>query len=110
MTNVGVEERMKRRHLLAFPAGGLGALLLAACGERAGTTPSAPAASPAATPEPKELVMLVASSLTDAFNEMAVDFPKQLGNEGVKFTLSFGASSQLRTQLEQGAPADLFAS
>ena len=54
--------------------------------------------------------MLVASSLTDAFNEMAGDFPKQPGNEGVKFTPSFGASSQLRTQLEQGAPADLFAS
>ena len=54
--------------------------------------------------------MLVASSLTDAFNEMATDFPRTAGNEGVKLVPSFGASSQLRTQLEQGAPADLFAS
>jgi molybdate transport system substrate-binding protein len=64
--------------------------------------------TPAPTPEPKELVMLVASSLTDAFNEMGLDFPKLSGNEGLRFTPSFGASSTLRTQLEQGAPADLF--
>jgi molybdate transport system substrate-binding protein len=62
----------------------------------------------AATPEPKELVVLAASSLTDAFTEMAGEFPKQAA--GVKLTFSFGGSSQLRTQLEQGAPADVFAS
>ena len=55
-------------------------------------------------------MLLVASSLTDAFNEMAEAFPKTPGNEGVRLTPSYGASSQLRTQLEQGAPADLFAS
>src|SRR5687767_14927225 len=85
-----------------------GAFVLAACG----ATPPAPTVMPtsAPTPEPKELIMLVASSLTDAFNEMAGDFPRQAGTEGVRFTPSFGASSQLRVQLEQGAPADLFAS
>jgi molybdate transport system substrate-binding protein len=106
--------RLPRRGLLALPAAALGALTLAACGgETSTSTGPSPAGAPptsAATPEPKELVMLVASSLTDAFNEMALDFPKQPGNEGIRFTPSFGASSQLRTQLEQGAPVDLFAS
>jgi molybdate transport system substrate-binding protein len=102
----------RRRATLALPVAWLGALVLAACG--GGSTTTAPAATfgavPSGTPEPKELVLLVASSLTDAFNEMAAAFPRQPGNEGVRFTPSYGASSQLRTQLEQGAPADLFAS
>ena len=41
---------------------------------------------------------------------MGEDFPRQPGMAGVKLTFSFGASSQLRAQLEQGAPADVFAS
>src|SRR5947207_1064153 len=98
----------RRAALAAFPAA-LVVPSLAACGA---TSSSTPAAAPAlvATPEPKELVALVASSLTDAFAAMADDFPQQPGNAGVKFTFNFGGSSQLRTQLEQGAPADLFAS
>jgi molybdate transport system substrate-binding protein len=47
--------------------------------------------------------------LIDAFTEMAEDFPKQPGMSRVRLTFSFGASSTLRAQLEQGAPADLFA-
>ena len=89
----------------------------AACGARA--LSSAPTSVPTATlpaaptPEPAELVLLVASSLTDAFTEMAEDFPRrpeQPGMARVRLTFSFGASSTLRAQLEQGAPADLFAS
>jgi molybdate transport system substrate-binding protein len=105
---------MRRRMVVAGSVGVLGALgaLAAAC-ERAGTTESGVptgAAPPAATAEPRELVLLVASSLTDAFTEMGDDFPRQAGMVGVRLTFSFGASPQLRTQLEQGAPADLFAS
>lgn len=91
------------------------AFLLAACGAGGATqTSPAPAQAttiptPAATPEPRELVVLAAASLTDAFTEMGEDFPKQPGMAGVKLTLSFGASSQLRVQLEQGAPAGIFA-
>jgi len=80
--------------------------LLVACGGEGGSA----AGAPQTTPEPKELVALVASSLTDAFAELAEAFPRQPGNPAVTFSFSFGASSQLRTQLEQGAPADLFAS
>jgi molybdate transport system substrate-binding protein len=98
----------------AFGGGTAGALALlgSACGGATQTAPAGPttAPSPAATPEPRELVVLAAASLTDAFTEMGEDFPRQPGNAGVKLTYSFGASSQLRVQLEQGAPADLFAS
>jgi molybdate transport system substrate-binding protein len=106
--------RVTRRGALGGGAAGTLALLLAACGAGATQTgaPAGPttAPTPAATPEPKELVVLAASSLTDAFTEIGDDFPKQPGMTGVRLTFSFGASSQLRTQLEQGAPADVFAS
>jgi molybdate transport system substrate-binding protein len=102
------KQGLRRRGLLAGPA-----VLLAACGLGGGSTarPAAPAAppTPAATPEPKELVVLAAASLTDAFTEMGDDFPQQPATAGVQLTFSFAASSQLRTQLEQGAPADVFA-
>ncbi|MGH2356232.1 MAG: molybdate ABC transporter substrate-binding protein [Chloroflexota bacterium] len=88
-----------RRALLAAAA-----LALAACG---GTEPASAGPAP---PEPNELIVLAASSLTDAFTALGEAFPLQPGNSGVKVFFSFGASSQLRTQLVQGAPADLFAS
>ena len=52
--------------------------------------------------------MLAASSLTDAFGEMADRFEDQ--NPGVEVRQSFESSSTLLTQIRQGAPADVFAS
>jgi molybdate transport system substrate-binding protein len=54
------------------------------------------------------LTILAASSLTDAFGELANTFEEQ--NEGVEVQQSFGASSDLLAQIQQGAPADVFAS
>jgi molybdate transport system substrate-binding protein len=54
------------------------------------------------------LTVLAASSLTDAFGELATTFQEQ--NPGTKVITSFGGSSELLTQIEQGAPADVFAS
>lgn len=54
------------------------------------------------------LTVLAASSLTDAFGELAATFQEQ--NPGTKVNTSFGGSSELLTQIEQGAPADVFAS
>ena len=54
------------------------------------------------------LTILAASSLTDAFGELGKTFEKQ--NEGVEVKQSFGASSDLLAQIQQGAPADVFAS
>jgi molybdate transport system substrate-binding protein len=54
------------------------------------------------------LTILAASSLTDAFGQLGKTFEKQ--NPGTTVKQSFGASSDLLAQLDQGAPADLFAS
>ena len=55
-----------------------------------------------------EVTVLAASSLTDTFEELATLFQEQ--NPGTKVRTSFGGSSELPTQIEQGAPADVFAS
>ena len=54
------------------------------------------------------LTVLAASSLTDGFGELAKDFEEQ--NSGVSVKQSFDSSSTLLTQIQQGAPADVFAS
>lgn len=54
------------------------------------------------------LTIFAASSLTAAFNDMAKQI--EAANPGTKLSLNFGGSPTLRTQLDQGAKADLFAS
>lgn len=56
----------------------------------------------------QELTVFAASSLTEAFEEIATVFEEQ--NEGTEVLLSFDGSSTLATQITQGAPADIFAS
>jgi molybdate transport system substrate-binding protein len=54
------------------------------------------------------LTILAASSLTDAFGDLAHTFERQ--NPGTEVRTSFGASSEMLAQIQQGAPADVFAS
>lgn len=54
------------------------------------------------------LRVFAASSLTGAFNEIAQAFEAE--NPGVKVYLDFGGSQRMRSQLEFGARADVFAS
>jgi molybdate transport system substrate-binding protein len=54
------------------------------------------------------LTVFAASSLTDAFGELKDNFEEE--NSGTEVALNFAGSSTLLTQLEQGAPADVFAS
>ena len=54
------------------------------------------------------LTVLAASSLTDAFGELATTFEER--NPGVTVRQSFESSSTLLAQIQQGAPADVFAS
>src|SRR5438876_3252046 len=61
-----------------------------------------------AVPVSGEVVVFAASSLTDAFQDLANGF--QQANPDARLTFNFGASSQLATQLGQGASADVFAS
>jgi molybdate transport system substrate-binding protein len=64
--------------------------------------------APAADAQGGELTIFAAASLTDAMGELASIYESQPGAARVRF--NHGASSQLRTQLEQGARADVFAS
>jgi len=54
------------------------------------------------------LSVFAASSLTDAFGDLAGIFEER--NPGVEVRQSFESSSTLLTQIQQGAPADVFAS
>jgi len=55
-----------------------------------------------------EINVYAASSLSDAFGEMKETFEEQ--NADTEVRLNFAGSSALLTQLQQGAPADVFAS
>lgn len=63
---------------------------------------------PTSTPEPRTLTVFAAASLTDAFTEIGQNF--EAANPGVTVTFNFAGSQALRTQIEEGAPADVFAS
>ena len=67
-----------------------------------------PTSAPVA--EPKAVTVFAASSLTNVFDQIWAAFKAQAGNEGIAITANYGASSQLRTQLQEGAVADIFAS
>ena len=68
-------------------------------------------ASPAgatASPPSGEVVVLAAASLTDAFTDMAMGIRD--AHPRLRIVYNFAGSQTLRTQLEQGAAADVFAS
>jgi molybdate transport system substrate-binding protein len=69
--------------------------------------PDTGAAQGAAGAPPPDLIVLAASSLTDALNEIGPAFTAAT-HRGVK--LSYAASSALARQIEAGAPADVFMS
>lgn len=87
-----------RRLLAAAAAAGMG--LLAGCGPGAGP-------SQGTAPDP-EVIVFAAASLTESFTEIGKTF--EAANPGTRVTFSFSGSSALATQINQGAPADIFAS
>jgi molybdate transport system substrate-binding protein len=93
---------LRRSH----PAPILSALLsaaLAGCAVGPGSGPSSPG-----TPIPANLTVFAAASLKDVFAELGGAY--EAANPGARLTFSFDASSALEAQIEQGAPADVFAS
>lgn len=87
------------------------ALLVAGCTPTATPAPATEEPTPVpptATVEPVTLNVFAAASLTDAFTEIGENF--QTANPNVTVTFNFAGSQALRTQLEEGAPADIFAS
>ncbi len=100
---------------MRFPAALLLSAVLAAClAGCASGTPAAPGSSAAATGGSQtpglsgSITVFAAASLKATFTRLASDFEAR--NPGTKVTLSFAGSSDLVTQLTQGAPADVFAS
>jgi molybdate transport system substrate-binding protein len=70
---------------------------------------SAAGAGPAAAQAPaRTLRVSAAASLTDAFRELAAAFER--AHPGLTVELNFAGSQLLRTQIEQGAKMDVFAS
>jgi len=94
------------------------ALLASACAP--GATPTAapataapaatsvPTTAPTATAAPATLTVFAAASLTGSFGDIGKAF--EAAHPGVTVKFSFAGSQALRTQIEQGAPADVFAS
>lgn len=58
--------------------------------------------------EARTLTVYAAASLSDVFREIGAAFESM--HPGVNLVFNFGGSQNLRTQIEQGAPADVFAS
>jgi molybdate transport system substrate-binding protein len=77
----------------------IASLLLSACG-----SPK----SKITISELKTLTVFAAASLTDAFDEIGKNF--EAANPGVTVQANFAGSQTLRTQIEQGAQVDVFAS
>ena len=67
----------------------------------------APTTSQAVAPA-NTLTVFAAASLTDAFTEIGRSF--EAANPGVRVIFNFAGSQALRTQIEEGAPVDVFAS
>lgn len=63
---------------------------------------------PTSATEPRTLNVFAAASLTDAFSEIGKNF--EALHPGIKVIFNFAGSQALRTQIEEGAPADVFAS
>jgi molybdate transport system substrate-binding protein len=57
---------------------------------------------------PTEIKVFAAASLTAAFNQLGERYTA--ANGGTKVTFNFAGSQALATQIQQGAPADVFAS
>ncbi|WNG62835.1 molybdate ABC transporter substrate-binding protein [Archangium gephyra] len=63
---------------------------------------------PAAPVQEDRLVVFAAASLRDAFTAMGEEFKR--AHPGVELTFNFAGTQELRTQLENGAAVDVFAS
>ena len=90
------------------------ALVGSACGSgKTATVPSTSTSSNSSSTSTKpaltgSITVLAAASLTNGFTALGIEFGATY--PGAKVAFSFGSSSDLETQIEQGAPADVYAS
>jgi molybdate transport system substrate-binding protein len=83
------------------------AVAAAAVGLVAACSSGAPSASPSSGGVTGTVTVFAASSLTETFNQIGKDF--EAANPGSKVVFNYGASSALAQQINNGAPADVFA-
>lgn len=88
-------------------------LVLAACGSASAPTASTTSTTPAATPAPAapvtgKLEVFAAASLTEALTRAKATL--DTADPGLTLDYNFAGSNTLVTQIQQGAPADVFAS
>lgn len=90
-------------------------ILVAACQPAVAPVPTvapSPTTAPMPTTAPSSmggtLTVYAAASLTAAFGDIGKAF--EVANPGTKVTFNFAGSQALRTQIQQGAKADVFAS
>ncbi|ROP61058.1 molybdate transport system substrate-binding protein [Curtobacterium sp. PhB130] len=100
---------MRSRSIATVVVGIAGVALLAGCSTSsdtagAGTT----SASASATGPAGKITVFAAASLQQTFTELGKDYEQ--ANPGTSVTFSFAGSSDLVTQIQNGAPADVFAS
>lgn len=91
-----------KRWILPFVAVGL---VAAGCGSSSKSSVSTTATAPNVT---GNITVSAAASLTQVFGKIGDDF--EAAHPGTSVTFNFGSSATLETQLQQGAPADAFAS
>ncbi len=105
-----------KKYLCLILAAGM--VLLAGCSSNtssssaASTAPSASSApssgSPSSVKPEIDLTIAAAASLTDVTKEISAQYKKTAPN--VTLTFTYGSSGALQTQIEQGAPVDIFMS
>ncbi len=86
----------------------LAGLVATGCGSDSDSTSSSSTSSTEASDVTGAITVSAAASLTEAFTEIGADFQKE--NPDASATFNFGSSGTLATQIQQGAPADSFAS
>jgi molybdate transport system substrate-binding protein len=99
------------RKVLAVPASFALTLALAGCSSTAAANTHATAAANASAAAPRVTATVdvyAAASLTDVFTQIADDYMAE--HPGIQIRLTFAGSSDLATQINEGAPADVFAS
>jgi molybdate transport system substrate-binding protein len=97
-----VTARGARSRLIALLAGAV--VGLAGCGGGGSAASPGGASGSGVT---GDVTVFAAASLTESFTQIGEDFER--ANPGVTVTFNFAGSSQLATQINQGAPADVFA-
>ena len=90
----------------------LGVFLAIGCtdngSEATNETGTSTAETPVSEQESETIMISAAASLTEAFTDMESQFEAE--NPDVKVDINFAGSGSLRTQIEGGAPVDVFAS